>query len=66
MDIRGKLITLSAFDPDNPFLDYTFDNTGGDGSAECGRVRYRDGRWLFGDYHCTTATDWLGICMIQF
>lgn len=59
-------VSVAPFDPDNGFLDGSFDNGGGGGSVECGRITNFLGNWEFSDYSCTASTGWDGICMIQF
>ena len=57
---------VSGFDHDNTFLSGSFDNTGGTGEADCGRVGRSGASWGFMDYSCTDATAWRGICMVQY
>jgi hypothetical protein len=59
-------VSTAPFDPANGFLPGTFDNGGGGGSVECGRLTHASGSWEFSDYSCTASTAWSGICMIQF
>ncbi|MFH1436488.1 MAG: hypothetical protein ABIJ56_12280 [Pseudomonadota bacterium] len=57
---------VSGFDHDNTFLAGSFDNGGGSGEADCGRISRSGASWVFMDYTCGDATAWPGICMIQY
>jgi cysteine-rich repeat protein len=58
---------LGSYSASNPYLPGSLDDGGGTtGDAECGRLTHQTSGWQFGDYGCTTATNWNGICMIQF
>ena len=59
-------INVTGFDHDNTFLSGFFDNTGGTGEADCGRIFRSGASWVFTDYSCGDALAWVGICMIQF
>ena len=53
---------VDTFVDGNP-IDGSFDNAGGGGHVECGRV---NSSGTFYDYSCTSQQPWDGICMIQF
>jgi hypothetical protein len=56
---------VTPFDGSGPVAG-SFDDGGGGGNVECGRLQGGMGGWTFLDYSCDAAMDWLGICMIQF
>jgi len=61
-------ITVSAYNASNPYFEEYFDDAGGTGTVDCGRLAWDSGmgQWYFHDYGCDSRTNWDGICMIQF
>jgi hypothetical protein len=56
---------VDPFDGSGP-IGGSFDNGGGGGNVECGRLQGGGGGWSFLDYSCDASEAWDGICMIQY
>jgi hypothetical protein len=59
-------IDAAPFDPANGFITGDFNNAGGGPNVECTRLTSGMFGWTAGDYSCTTAAAYSGICMIRF
>jgi hypothetical protein len=57
---------VDPFDHSSSYLAGSFDNGGGGGTAECGRIQQGGGSWTYLDYSCSSPQAWDGICMIRF
>ncbi|MBW2262680.1 MAG: hypothetical protein JRG91_11955 [Deltaproteobacteria bacterium] len=57
---------VDPFDGSSGPVPGSFDNGGGGGNVECGRLQSGGGGWSFSDYSCDASMDWDGICMIQY
>jgi hypothetical protein len=58
---------LSSYSAAMTYLRPALNNAGGSGiNVECGRMVWALTTWEFQDYSCADASNWLGICMVQF